>query len=169
MASKGRARSPTQLCPSEALDCGNGSFLPREEWAQPRGRKCRDRGCGPRRSRRSRRPASTAINEAVWGGIAPRRRHLSKVSERGQPDWPGTRQGVSDARTSSIAFDNRCEKSHPDFVSPCRLAAPPRPAQPVHQPAARRSARSVSRRHAAIPTRKAAANANISRGAAATK
>lgn len=56
MASEGRVRMTPQLCPKRSGGLPKRTFLPREEWAQPRGRKSGD-AVAASQERRSRRPA----------------------------------------------------------------------------------------------------------------
>lgn len=66
--SKGRRRSTTHpQDQSAAEDGGRQAFLSREEWAQPRGRKCAVRRCGQSIEAQPS-PARSAHQETVWGG-----------------------------------------------------------------------------------------------------
>src|SRR5215469_10720247 len=66
--SAGRRRSTTHPLAgrSAAEDGGGETFLPREEWAKPRGRKSIRPPLRLRRSRRSRLSARSSQEEATW-------------------------------------------------------------------------------------------------------
>src|SRR5437763_15484424 len=89
--SAGRRRAATHPLAgrSTAEDGGGETFLPREEWAKPRGRKSIRPPLRHRRSRRSRPPARSSHGEATWlafaNSILGRRRGGHRIARTRDP------------------------------------------------------------------------------------
>ena len=167
MASKGRARSPTQLCPQRSGGLRERCFLvsrgmgvsPGEESA---GNAVADKACRgaavDRLAQPSLRPCGGIACAMTKSGKA-QRVGAGLIVGRITPSFPGL-------RCARFRFDKRLGKSQPRNCVSVRIGPGHcRPPELVHQPAGNRSARSVNRRHAEDPTRKAATKANASHAA----